>query len=964
MPCPAQTADISALGAKARAGDVEAMIDLGQAYLDGRGAARDLDAAIAWLEAAAGSHDSRALYLLSAALTERAMPGDLDQALRHARAVLAEVEARLAEGDPFGERARDAVLINTQLGAVYRKLDRLPEAIAALRAAREISERAFGHLHPLVGAAYANLAVGLGTSGRIGDALAANEAALSIFTGLGEEESRDVADILMNNGAFLQGSARYQDALRAYERARVIFVKLDGESSPMLGDLLSNMSIVHMELSDFKDALELLQRALALHRTAPSPSEEKIAHVLGNIGWAYDGLGRYDEARTYYEAARRAFDRIYGPSNLQSMRAMVNLGNLDDDLGKYEDALAGYRRAMEIAVAKLGPDHAEVAALLARIADTSRRLGRHEEAIDDALEAYLIQAGGADADLDNRRHTFRALALALSAKGNRSAALLFAKKAVNTHQTVRGYNAKLTPELRSALGESFQGSYRSLTGLLLADGLFSEAQFVAGLLKQEEFFNFTRGGGAAAAQEFEPGSIRLTKAEKEIEAAVETAMAPVHLVARELGGLAGSTAGAGELRHRRDAAMREYVASARRQLERAETDRLVRQRETLELGRRYARKLQSDLEAMGPNVVLLQAMSLEDGLHLFVSAAGRETVHREISVRRPELADRVRAAVSSVETRSGDAVDRLAKLHGLLIAPVRADIEAALDRQGRREPVLLLDLSGFLRYVPFAALNDNGRFLVEDFALARFNPAVPAKFAAADRAPVGGTGFGVTRKHPGFPALPGVAVELETIFRGADGVGFLDGTPVMDAAFDEPSLVEALKTHPRILHIASHFRFRPGNETNSYLLLGDGKGLSLDRLRTGTAFSFAGIDLLVLSACETARGGGAEGEEIESFGALAQAGGAAAVMSTLWQIADESTARLMGDFYDGLVNRGLDKADALRRAQIAMIRGEAAAALALQPDRAMSVVETGGISPAPNAHPYYWAAFILMGNWM
>ncbi len=77
--------------------------------------------------------------------------------------------------------------------------------------------------------------------------------------------------------------------------------------------------------------------------------------------------------------------------------------------------------------------------------------------------------------------------------------------------------------------------------------------------------------------------------------------------------------------------------------------------------------------------------------------------------------------------------------------------------------------------------------------------------------------------------------------------------------------------------------------------MGTGGALTLASLRSDRDISFKGVDLLTLSACETARGGGSEGEEIESFGALAQAKGASAVMATLWQIADQSTARLMAD---------------------------------------------------------------------
>ena len=108
---------------------------------------------------------------------------------------------------------------------------------------------------------------------------------------------------------------------------------------------------------------------------------------------------------------------------------------------------------------------------------------------------------------------------------------------------------------------------------------------------------------------------------------------------------------------------------------------------------------------------------------------------------------------------------------------------------------------------------------------------------------------------------------------------------------------------------------------------------------------------------------------MESFGALAQKNGASAVMATLWPIADEASGRLMAGFYKGLVEDGLDKADALRRAQIAMLHDEPVETVDLT---ARGAAETGGEAEPAGAptgevtsrHPYYWAPFILMGNWL
>ena len=106
-----------------------------------------------------------------------------------------------------------------------------------------------------------------------------------------------------------------------------------------------------------------------------------------------------------------------------------------------------------------------------------------------------------------------------------------------------------------------------------------------------------------------------------------------------------------------------------------------------------------------------------------------------------------------------------------------------------------------------------------------------------------------------------------------------------------------------------------------------------------------GVDLLTLSACETAVGGGrdATGREIEGFGALAQRQGAKAVLATLWPVADESTSHFMAAFYKAKVGAGQDKSRAVQRVQVEMLEGRGVA-------RAWT-------------HPFHWAPFVLMGNW-
>ena len=103
----------------------------------------------------------------------------------------------------------------------------------------------------------------------------------------------------------------------------------------------------------------------------------------------------------------------------------------------------------------------------------------------------------------------------------------------------------------------------------------------------------------------------------------------------------------------------------------------------------------------------------------------------------------------------------------------------------------------------------------------------------------------------------------------------------LDEPFTESTMLAELRKRHKVVHIASHFQFSPGNETNSALLLGDGTFLSLAQIKSMPNV-FGGVELLTLSACNTATGGsGANGKEVEGFGVLAQRQGAKAVDSQL-----------------------------------------------------------------------------------
>ncbi|MEQ9552151.1 MAG: CHAT domain-containing protein [Coleofasciculus sp. G3-WIS-01] len=288
------------------------------------------------------------------------------------------------------------------------------------------------------------------------------------------------------------------------------------------------------------------------------------------------------------------------------------------------------------------------------------------------------------------------------------------------------------------------------------------------------------------------------------------------------------------------------------------------------------------------------------------------------------------------------------QLYQWLIAP----LEAELASREINNLAFVVDVG--LRSLPMAVLHDGDGFLLERYSIGLMPSLSLTDTRYVDVRNLEVLAMGASEFTDQNP-LPAVPIELATI---ADKLW--QGESFLNYTFTPQRLKTVRNRTPfGILHLATHGEFKSGKPENSYIQFWDTK-LSLDKIRE-LGLSNPPVELMVLSACRTALGD----EEAElGFTGLAVQAGVKSALGSLWYVSDEGTLGLMTTFYSQLKQVPI-KAEALRQAQLAMIRGE------VRLEDGQLVTPNGTILLPPQltelpdrelTHPYYWSAFTLVGS--
>lgn len=311
-------------------------------------------------------------------------------------------------------------------------------------------------------------------------------------------------------------------------------------------------------------------------------------------------------------------------------------------------------------------------------------------------------------------------------------------------------------------------------------------------------------------------------------------------------------------------------------------------------------------------------VGLGAGLRRYTLPIGADTLTQEVREFRRRL-----------ETRTSyEYLEPAQRLHQWLIRP----LQEMLRTNGIHTLVFVPD--GALRTIPFAALHDGERFLVEDYAVGVVPglTLVEPRPIASDRARL--LIAGLSEPVQNFPPLYFVTSELETI------APMFRSRTLLDRTFTLEQLQRRLSEEQySIVHLASHGQF-DRDVRKTFLLTHESK-LTLNGLEAvirPAQYRGRPVELLVLSACQTAAG---DDRAALGLAGVAVKAGARSALATLWFVNDQSTSALVTEVYERLrTDPGISKARALQAAQLKLLQ-----------DRRYR-------------HPCYWSPYLMIGNWL
>jgi CHAT domain-containing protein/Tfp pilus assembly protein PilF len=799
----------------------------------------------------------------------------------------------------------------------------------------QIYQSTFGNDHPLVAQPLNNLAILYVQQGKYAQAQPLYQRSLKIYEAANGKDHPDVANSLNNLALLYKAQGKFTAAEAMYERSLKIREAALGKNHPAVAQSLFNLANLYAQQENYAAAEPLHQRSLQIREAVHGKDHLEVADSLNGLANLYLCQGLIDQAEPLYERSLQIFEAVFGKNHPIVAHTLQGQAMVAVVRGQFEQAETLLQTAIEILRARLGKDHPDTACAVHRLAVIYARQGRNADAIRMSERALRSL----------HRHTATVLP-------------------VLTEREQLDY-----------LELYFGSSLRSSLSLALTDSVGEENRL--------RMASWLLNGKAVAMESL---SERLILARDNASQEASQTLAELEDVRRQLAQVTLGNANADarrldellECEKVLEASLHGFDTRSQRDDPWFEIDELRQKLPAKGVLIDIVRFEVTDFTAKSKDAEKLPAryiafLSTRLGDVQVVDFGPAELIENAIQAAREELS----VATNRINEKGEPQAEKVLRqsldaLATLVLHPLLPHIEKAEQ--------WFISPDSNLWLVPWAALPLNdGRFAIEghriqfvvsgrDLILNPLKldrkPSAPLVLADPDfdlnvpkrplastetRSSLGGLRLGDIRR------LPGTATEAEALtpklerFAGAEPRVFTDEKA-------QTSVFRSAKA-PKVVVLATHGFFLPDQEKKvenpllrcGVLLAGCNRApIAKVGEDTGvlTGLEIVGIDLrgtelVVLSACETGLGDVRNGEGVAGLRQAFQLAGAETVVASLWQVPDRATALLMVAFFENLA-AGHSKADAMREAQLAMIK---------------SSREKSGA-----AHPFFWAAFTVTGR--
>lgn len=922
----------------------------------------------------------------------------------------------------LGPAHRDTATALNNLAQLYHKAAAYAKAEPLYLRALAVREKVLGPEHLEVAGSLSSLANLYSAIGAYAKAELLFQRALAINEKLLGPEDPGAAYALSSLGALYLQTGAYIKAEPLFQRALAIRQHTVGPEHPSTAIALNNLASLYDATGAYAKAEPLLQAALTINESGLGPEHPQTATALNNLAMLYKGTGAHTKAGPLLQRALTIREKVLGPEHPETASSLNNLALLYDDSGVYSKGEPLFQRSLAIHEKAFGPEHPSTAISLNNLADHYRVTGVYAKAGPLYQRALAIMEKALGPEHPDTGASLESLAGLYYFTGAYGKAEPLLQRGLAIYEKALGPEHPDTAMALHNLGVSSWGAGKSTTALLALERAQrieeknTERFLLAGSETRKRAY-MRRSESASSA--FSDVSFSLSGGGRR---AVALGVTRVLLYkGRVLDALSDSMARLRRAVEPEDRALLDRSAEAAQQLStltfqgrdklpletyRQRLDELVQQQERLEaeLATRSAEfrqqvtpiTLESVRQAIPADAVLLEWFR-------YMPYGPRDTEKRG----KPHYVVYVlKREADPVAIEIGEAQPIETIVHDFRIAlsdPNRTDVKELAEELSERlvQPLLahldkaerlLISPDAALNLVPFGALLDDRReylakrleitYLTSGRDLLRFTAEPSSRTTSVIVADpdygqsVGALGQADASIEPSrsgdfdragliFKPLGGTAEEAKAlrVLLNVNDEHLLTGVDATEARLKQVR-------GPRVLHVATHGFFLNDKELAAAILkpaafvadkhipaMGENpllrSGLALagaNARRSGpnddgilTAAEVAQLDLVgtqlvVLSACETGVGEVHDGEGVYGLRRALVLAGAQTQVGSLWKVADTATKDLMVEYHQRLLN-GEGRSGALRAAQRTMIDS---------PER---------------SHPYYWAAFVPIGNW-